>query len=56
MQGCRVPASCPATLYTALAHTSQDSVLLTYRAPQTPWVQSCPLNAHDQRADAIENA
>ncbi len=56
MQGCRVPTSSPSTLFTALAHCLQDSVLLTYGDQQTSLVQFCGLNGHDQRVGVIENA
>jgi hypothetical protein len=54
--GCRVPISSPSTLFTALAHCLQDSLLLTYGDQQTPLVQFHAPNGHDQRAGAIENA
>ena len=56
MQASRVPTSCPTTLYTALAHTLQGSVLPNYGAPTTPLVQLRPSNGLDQPAGTIENA
>jgi hypothetical protein len=56
MQASRVPTSRPTTLYTALAHTLQGSVLPNYAAPQTPLVQLCPSNGRNQPAGTIENA
>jgi hypothetical protein len=56
MQGSPVPTSCPNTVYTALAHTLQGSVLPNYAAPPTPLVQLCPSDGLHQRARTIENA
>ena len=56
MQGCRVPTISPSTLFAALAHCLQDSVLLTYGFPHTLLVRFRTPNGHNQRASAIENA
>jgi len=56
MQCSRVPASYPSTLFTALAHTLQGSVLLHLRdSPESVGQILRPIG-HDQRAGAIENA
>jgi len=56
MQDCCVPTSSPSTLSSALANCLQDSVLLTYRVPQTPLVRFCAPSGHDLCAGTIENA
>jgi hypothetical protein len=56
MQGRRVPTSCPATLYTAMAHSLPGSVPFTYEPLPTPLVQFRAHNSHDRLIGAIENA
>ena len=56
MQGRRVPATCPSSLYAALAHTLQHSTPLTCGALPTPLVQFRAHNSHHRRVSAIENA